>query len=62
MRFVMGFLIILLWILGLIGEIMCIYKAINCNWEPKYKAEATYTISALCGIGAVVGYFNIEDK
>lgn len=45
-----------------VGEVRCIYKAVTCNWEPIGKAEIIYTASALCGLGAVVGYFEIEDK
>ena len=46
----------------LIGEVRCIYKAVTCNWEPIGKAEVLYTASALCGLGAIVGYIEIEDK
>lgn len=47
---------------AIIGEIMCIYKAINCNWEPIGKAEIIYTASACTGLGCVVGWIEIEDK
>lgn len=55
------FLIILLL---LVGEIRCIYKAVTCDWSNRtsYKAEAIYTVSALTGLGVIVGYFDIEDK
>ena len=46
----------------LIGDVRCIYKAVTCNWEPIGKAEVLYTASALCGLGAIVGYIEIEDK
>ena len=46
----------------LFGEARCIYKMVTCNWEPVGKAEAVYTISSLVGLGAIVGYFNIDDK
>jgi hypothetical protein len=46
----------------LFGECRCIYKAIKCNWEPIGKAEIVYTGSALCGLGCIVGWFDIEDK
>ena len=49
-------------ILGLIGEVRCIYKAVNCNWEPIGKAEVIYTAAACTGFGAIVGWFKIEDK
>jgi len=45
-----------------LGEVQCIYKAITCNWEPVGKAEVIYTIGALSGLGAIVGWFNIEDN
>ena len=48
--------------LMLIGEIKCIIKAINCNWEPVGKAEVIYTGAALTGLGFVVGWIDIEDK
>lgn len=56
-----GFLA-LLTIGAIVGEIRCIYKAINCNWEPIGKAEVIYTGAALTGFGAIVGWINIEDK
>jgi hypothetical protein len=47
---------------ALIGEIKCIIKMINCNWEPIGKAETIYTIGTFTGLGCVIGYVNIEDK
>ena len=49
-------------LLAIVGEVRCIVKACQCNWEPVGKAEVIYTASAVTGIGVVVGYFNIEDK
>ena len=46
----------------LIEEIKCVVKAIQCNWEPIGKAEIVYTASAVCGIGVIVGWIDIEDK
>jgi hypothetical protein len=54
--------VILFYAILLFGEIRCIYKAANCNWDPIGKAEIFYTASAFTGIGVIVGYFNIEDK
>lgn len=51
-----------IYVLMIIGEIRCIYKALTCNWEPIGKAEMWYTSAACTGLGSVVGYFNIEDK
>ena len=53
---------IIIGILAIVGEIMCIYKAVACNWEPVGKAEIVYTAGALTGLGAIIGYINIEDK
>lgn len=55
-------IILILIVLGCIGEIRCIYKAVSCNWEPIGKAEIVYTGASLCGVGCIVGYFDIEDK
>lgn len=46
----------------LVGEVKCIVKACQCNWEPIGKAEIIYTASAFTGVGCVVGYFDIQDK
>lgn len=46
----------------LVGEIKCIIKAIQCNWEPVGKAEIIYTGASLTGLGAIVGYIDIQDK
>jgi len=54
--------VILIIVLGLIGEIKCIIKVINCNWEPIGKAEIIYTGASLTGLGAIVGWIDIKDK
>lgn len=46
----------------LVGEVKCIIKAIQCNWEPVGKAEIIYTGASLTGLGAIVGYIDIQDK
>ena len=48
-------------ILMLTGEVMCIYKAVKCDWSPIGKAEVIYTGAALTGVGCIVGWFNIKD-
>lgn len=53
---------ILLWIVLIIGEVKCIIKMVNCNWEPIGKAEVIYTAATFTGIGCIVGWINIEDK
>lgn len=49
-------------VLAVVGEIKCIVKACNCNWEPIGKAEVVYTVGACTGMGCIIGYINIEDK
>jgi len=46
----------------LVGEIKCIIKAVQCNWEPIGKAEIFYTAASVTGLGAIVGYIDIQDK
>ena len=46
----------------LVGEVKCVIKAVNCNWEPIGKAEVLYTASALTGFGCITGYFEIKDN
>ena len=48
--------------LALVGEVKCIIKAVNCNWEPIGKSEIIYTAAACTGFGAIVGWIDIEDK
>ena len=48
--------------LAIAGEVMCIVKAVKCNWEPVGKSEVIYTVSALTGAGVIVGWIDIEDK
>jgi hypothetical protein len=45
-----------------VGQIKCIIKAINCNWEPIGKAEVIYTGASLTCLGCIVGYIDIQDK
>jgi hypothetical protein len=58
----LGIVTIALVLLPLIGEVLCIYKAVKCNWEPVGKAEMVYTVSAITGLGCIVGYIDIQDK
>jgi hypothetical protein len=49
-------------IAAITGEVKCIIKAIDCNWEPVGKAEIIYTGASLTGLGCVVGYIDIQDN
>lgn len=44
------------------GEVKCIIKMVNCNWDPIGKAEIIYTIGVVTGTGVVIGYLDIKDK
>jgi len=57
-----GLIIAIIYILAIIGEVRCIYKTVTCNWEPIGKAEIIYTAASITGMGAVIGWLNIEDK
>lgn len=49
-------------VLLIVGEVKCIIKAVQCNWEPIGKAEIVYTGAAFTGLGCIVGYMDIQDK
>lgn len=57
-----GIIIIAIYVLAIIGEIRCIVKMLNCNWEPIGKAEVMYTVGTFTGFGCIIGWINIEDK
>ena len=58
-----GILIVIALSIGaLVGEIKCIIKAMDCNWEPVDKAEIIYTTAVVTGLGCIVGYIDIQDK
>lgn len=48
-------------VLGVIGEVKCIIKTFQCNWEPIGKAEIFYTVGTFTGAGCVIGWFDIKD-
>lgn len=58
MKYVIYLIIIIVLV---IGEVKCIIKFFQSDFEPSYKRECIYGFSALLGIGAVVGYMDIED-
>lgn len=62
LRIGFGLIGVTIGVLLIIGEVKCIYKAIECNWEPIGKAEVIYTVAACTGFGSIVGWFDIEDK
>jgi hypothetical protein len=58
----LGIIYFVIFILALVGEVKCIVKAVNCNWDPVGKAEIVYTVAACTGFGSIVGWINIEDN
>ena len=57
-----GGIALLIIVVFIVGEVKCIIKALQCNWEPIGRAEAVYTVGSLTGVGAIVGYLDIKDK
>ena len=45
-----------------IGEVKCIIKMIDCNWDPIGKSEIIYTVGTFTGLGSIIGWIDIEDK
>jgi hypothetical protein len=62
MRTTLALIQIVLGVTLLVGEVKCIIKAVDCNWDPIGKAEVIYTGASLTGLGCVVGFINIQDK
>lgn len=54
-------IMIAIWLLAIVGEVMCIYKFFTSDFEPSYKREIIYGASMCTGLGAIVGYINIPD-
>jgi hypothetical protein len=54
--------VLLVVITMLVGEVKCIIKMINCNFEPIGKAEIFYTIGTFTGAGCIIGYIDIKDN
>jgi len=53
---------VVLIIAAITGEVKCIIKMIDCNWEPIGKSEIMYTVGTFTGLGCVIGYLDIQDK
>tara|TARA_R110000782_G_scaffold260492_1_gene351758 strand:+ start:284 stop:466 length:183 start_codon:yes stop_codon:yes gene_type:complete len=45
----------------IIGQVKCVIKMINCDWDPIGKSEIIYTAATFTGLGSIIGYINIED-
>jgi hypothetical protein len=55
------FVFMLIFFVGVIGEGLCLYRLVKCDFEPSYKAEIVYGVSFFTGVGAITGFINIED-
>jgi hypothetical protein len=51
-------LMLAIFLLGVVGEICCVFNFIRCDFEPSYKAEVVYGVSMFTPAGAVVGYMD----
>jgi len=56
-----GLLVVLFIFFAIVGEVMCIIRCVSSDWYPPYKREIIYGVSALTGLGIIVGYINISD-
>lgn len=57
--FISGIIYVAFIIAALVGEVKCIVKMCQCDFEPSYKAEVFYTIGTFTGAGAVIGYLDL---
>ena len=56
-----GSILALLFCVAFAGEVMCVIKAVNCDWDPIGREELIYTGAAVTGFGAIVGWMDIEE-
>lgn len=47
----------IIYILGIIGYIMCIIKFIDCDFAEPFREEVFYGIGVFTPLGAIFGYF-----
>jgi len=52
---------VLIGVMALIGYVRCVVKFIQCDFEEPHRAEVIYGVGTFTGIGAVIGWFNIND-
>jgi len=46
----------------LVGEVRCLSRMIQCNWNPVGNAEVIYSVGAITGLGGIIGWIPIEDE
>lgn len=54
-------IVIILFIMGLIGEIKCVVKFIDSDFEASYRREMIYGFASITGAGVVVGWLDYPD-
>ena len=61
--FMFVYIVITLIVVGLvIGEILCIYKFVTCDFEPSYKEEIVYGIGMVTGTGGIIGWLDLKEE
>ena len=53
--------VILIWLAGICGYVMNVVKFFKCDFKPSYKQEVIRGVGVVTGLGAVIGYININD-
>jgi len=55
--------IAVLYLLMIIGYLMCVYKFVTCDFSNKtsYKAEVIYGVGTFTGLGCIVGWIDLGE-
>ena len=57
------YLVITLITVGLVvGEILCMYKFVTCDFKPSYKEEIVYGIGMVTGTGGIIGWLDLKEE
>lgn len=61
-----GILIYLLFILVaiglLVGECLCVYKFVTCDFKPSYTEEIVYGVGMVTGTGCIIGWLDLKNE
>ena len=58
----LGVVYILVFLLGVAGYCMNIYKLVHLDFEPNYKAEVIRLIGIFPAVGPIAGYITFEEE
>jgi len=47
------------WFAIILGWCMDLYKLVHCDFQAPYEAEVIYSVGAVTGLGAVIGYMDL---